>query len=82
MKKIIGWMLGLCAALSVHAGEQATMFRVRPAIVLQSPLQSDSVNFNGEKFTLKQLLQTKVNMDFNAHAYSRIAIWEQTLRDM
>ena len=68
MKKIIGWMLGLCAALSVHAGEQATMFRVRPAIALQSPLQGDSVNFNGDKFTLKQVLQTKVDLDFNSYA--------------
>ncbi len=65
-------VLGLCAALSVHAGEKAGVFRVRPAIALQSPLQGDSTNFNGEKFTPKQLLQTKVDLDFNRYAYTRL----------
>ena len=75
MNKTVRWLgctLGLCAALSIHAGERATTFRVRPAIALQSPLQGDSVNFDGEAFTLKQVLQTKVDLDFGAYAYSRV----------
>ena len=65
-------VLGLCTALSMHAGEKATVFRVRPAIALQSPLQGDSINFNGEKFTPKQLLQTKVDLDFDGYAHTRL----------
>lgn len=75
MKKIriIGLALWMGTTLSAYAGETATAYRVRPAIQLQAPLQLDSVNFNGEKFTLKNLLQTQVDIDFShPYAYTRM----------
>ena len=71
MKSILSAML-LFAALGVGAQERATHFYVSPAIGLRAPLQGDSVNFTGDKFSMKNLLQTPVRLDGDNRSYSRI----------
>ncbi len=71
-KRLLGAAWLLCAALSLQAQERATAYELRPAILLRAPLQSDSINFKGDKFTPKELLKTPVDLSFEAYAHQRI----------
>jgi hypothetical protein len=48
----------LLAGLAAQAQDRVTEYNVRPAVALRTPLQSDSINFTGEKFTVGNLLKT------------------------
>lgn len=54
----------LCLALSAigsHAQERVKDFDVSPAYTLRMPLQGDSINFKGDRFTAAELLKTSGN---------------------
>ena len=70
--KLILSALLLCAGVSLHAQEKAAAYHLRPAIALRTPVQSDSINFKGEKFSAKDLLKTRVDLDFDSYAYNRV----------
>ena len=66
MKKIqILAGLSLLAAFAVRAQDKVTEYNVRPAIVVRTPIQGDSINFTGEKFTADKLLKTDIDLDFH-----------------
>lgn len=57
MKKILILSgLSLLVALAVRAQDKVTEYNVRPAVAVRTPLQGDSINFTGEKFTADALL--------------------------
>lgn len=58
--------------MSLHAQEKAAAYKLRPAIALRMPVQSDSINFKGEKFLTKDLLKTSVDLNFDTYAYDRV----------
>lgn len=70
--KLILSALLLCAGMSLHAQEKAAAYKLRPAIALRMPVQSDSINFKGEKFLTKDLLKTSVDLNFDTYAYDRV----------
>lgn len=63
----------LLVGLAAHAQDRVTEYNVRPAVALQTPLQGDSINFTGEKFTIDNLLKTGINLDFEGHPYERMS---------
>ena len=69
--KLILSALLLCAGVSLHAQEKAAAYHLRPAIALRTTVQSDSINFKGEKFSVKDLLKTRVDLAFDSYAYNR-----------
>ena len=56
------WLCIACTA--IQAQERISAYKMRPAIPVRTPLQGDSINFTGEKFTYDNLLQTPVQLDF------------------
>ncbi|MDE6347364.1 MAG: prolyl oligopeptidase family serine peptidase, partial [Bacteroides sp.] len=42
-------------------------------VTVRPPLQGDSINFKGDKFTVGNLLKTKVSLDFDGCRYERMA---------
>ena len=59
----------LLVGLTAQAQDRVTEYNVRPAVALRTPLQGDSLNFIGEKFTISNLLKTHINLDFEGHLY-------------
>ena len=75
MKKILILSgLSLLAALAVRAQDKVTEYNVRPAIVVRTPIQGDSINFTGEKFTADKLLKTDIDLDFDGRSYERVPV--------
>lgn len=73
MKKILILSgLSLLVALAVRAQDKVTEYNVRPAVAVRTPLQGDSINFTGEKFTADALLKTDISLDFDGRPYERI----------
>ena len=62
----------LLAGLAAQAQERVTEYNVRPAVTVRTPLQVDSINFKGDKFTVSNLLKTKVSLDFDGCQYERM----------
>ena len=74
MKKILILSgLSLLAALAVRAQDKVTEYNVRPAVAVRTPIQGDSINFTGEKFTVDDLLKTDISLDFDGRPYERMA---------
>ncbi|MDE5760447.1 MAG: S9 family peptidase, partial [Bacteroides sp.] len=74
MKKIaILSGLLLLSGWSAQAQEKITEYNVRPAVVVRNPLQGDSINFKGDKFTINNLLKTRISLDFDNRSCERIA---------
>lgn len=74
MKKLVVLSgLLLWAGAAVRAQERVAEYKVRPAIALRTPLQGDSINFKGDKFTTSNLLKTKISLDFDGFPYERIS---------
>ena len=44
----------LLAGLAAQAQERVAEYNVRPAVTVRTPLQGDSINFKGDKFTTGQ----------------------------
>ena len=66
MKKIVLLIGGLLvAATALHAQQRITAYNTRPAIHVQTPLQGDSINFTGERFTAANLLKTDISLSFD-----------------
>lgn len=63
----------LLMGLTATAQERVTEYNVRPAVAVRTPLQGDSINFKGDKFTLRDLVKTQVNLDFDGRACERMA---------
>lgn len=75
MKKILILSgLSLLAAFAVRAQDKVTEYNVRPAIVVRTPIQGDSINFTGEKFTADKLLKTDIDLDFDGRSYERVPV--------
>ena len=75
MKKILILSgLSLLVALAVRAQDKVTEYNVRPAIVVRTPIQGDSINFTGEKFTADKLLKTDIDLDFDGRSYERVPV--------
>lgn len=73
MKKIMILSgLLLCAGLSVRAQEKVTEYNVRPAVAVRMPIQGDSINLVGEKFTVDKLLKTNISLDLEGKPYERM----------
>lgn len=72
-KNTILWSLLLLTGLPAHAQERIAEYNVRPAVTVRTPLQGDSINFKGDKFTVGNLLKTKINLTFDGHKYERMA---------
>lgn len=74
MKKItiLSGML-LLVGLATQAQEKLTEYNVRPAVVVRTPIQGDSINLKGEKFAASNLLKTKIDLDFDGRPYERMA---------
>lgn len=70
-------MLIACLLLAVagtaRAQERVTEYNLRPAIVVRTPLQGDSINLTGERFTADNLLKTAVSLNFDNVPSQRIA---------
>ena len=49
----------LLAGLAAQAQERVAEYNVRPAVTVRTPLQGDSINFKGDKFTTGNLLKTR-----------------------
>ena len=85
MKKILILSgLSLLVALAVRAQDKVTEYNVRPAVAVRTPLQGDSINFTGEKFTADALLKTDISLDFDGRPYERITAdmygWRKPIR--
>ncbi len=52
------------------AQQRVTEYRIRPAVVVRTPLQGDSINLKGEKFTENHLLKTDLSLSFDNYAYT------------
>ena len=72
MKKIL--ILRDCPACCACSSgtDKVTEYNVRPAVAVRTPLQGDSINFTGEKFTADALLKTDISLDFDGRPYERI----------
>ena len=80
MKKILILSgLSLLVALAVRAQDKVTEYNVRPAVAVRTPLQGDSINFTGEKFTADALLKTDISLDSVSYThldvYKRQDLW-------
>lgn len=67
MKKKMIFLSGLLlvTGLTARSQEKVTEYEMRPAVVVRTPLQGDSINQKGEKFGAAQLLQTDIPLDFD-----------------
>ena len=67
MKKKMIFLSGLLlvTGLTARSQEKVTEYEMRPAVVVRTPLQGDSINQKGEKFGAAQLLQTGIPLDFD-----------------
>ena len=72
-KKIFLVVLFCVACIGVHAQQTATEFFVTSPVSVRMPVQGDSINFNGGKFGIAELLKTPVSLDFNQWQYTRMA---------
>lgn len=63
----------LLAGLATQAQERVTKYNVRPAVTLRTPIQGDSINFTGDKFTATNLLKTNINLDFDGRSFESMA---------
>lgn len=62
----------LLIGLAARAQERVAEYNVRPAVTVRTPLQGDSINFTGDKFTMNNLLKTNISLVFDETAYERI----------
>lgn len=62
MKKIALLICLICAFCCVHAQNRIGEFLVSNPVKLRMPLQGDSINFKGEKFAIRNLLKTKIDL--------------------
>lgn len=74
MKKItILSGLLLLVGLAAQAQEKVTEYNVRPAVVVRTPIQGDSINYKGDKFAVSNLLKTSIDLDFEGRPYERMS---------
>lgn len=73
MKKLT-FLAGLLlwTGVAVQAQEKVTAFQMRPAVTLHSPVQGDSINMMGEKFTTARLLRTNIHLTFDGVEQHRV----------
>jgi len=50
-----------------------TEFNVAPSVSVRMPLQGDSINHKGGKFTIKELLKTPLSLDLEGQALQRLS---------
>ena len=78
MKKILILSgLSLLVALAVRAQDKVTEYNVRPAVAVRTPLQGDSINFTGEKFTADALLKTDISLENVVCPFVLIKLYSQ-----
>lgn len=64
----------LLLGLTGQAQEKVTEYNVYPAVSVRMPIQGDSVNFVGEKFTAKELLKTDINLELDSRPCERMSV--------
>ncbi len=62
----------VCAAVVLHAQQPVTEFFVSPSVAVRMPFQGDSINFKGNRFTVKDLLKTPLTLDLEETGYTRM----------
>ena len=73
MKRKFFLTLAACAAaFALCAQQRADEFHVSSPAAVRMPLQGDSINFKGGKFTERDLLKTPMTMDFSRLEYTTI----------
>lgn len=60
------------SGLAAQAQQRATAYEVCPAVAVRMPLQGDSINFTGKKFTFAELLKTKINLTTEGKTLNRM----------
>ena len=63
----------LLSGAAVQAQEKLTEFHLRPAVELKMPLLGDSISQTGSKFTVNELLKTRIDLDFKRHAFQSVS---------
>lgn len=64
-------MLG--ASLWAQAQVTFTEYNLRPAVPLRQPIQADSIDQTGTKFTPDRLLKTHIDLGFSHRPYTRVS---------
>ncbi|MCO7114497.1 hypothetical protein NIB75_24625 [Bacteroides uniformis] len=62
----------LLAGLAAQARKELLSITCVRPLRCALPLQGDSINFKGDKFTTGNLLKTKVSLDFDGGRYERM----------
>lgn len=62
----------MLACQMLQAQERVKEYDVQPAIAVRMPLQSDSINFKGERFTITKLLKTTLDLHSDIHSRERL----------
>ena len=60
------------SGLAAQAQQRATAYEVCPAVAVRMPLQGDSIDFTGKKFTFTELLKTKINLTTEGKTLNRM----------
>lgn len=63
----------LLAGLAAQAQERVSKYNVRPAVAVRTPIQGDSINLTGDKFTLNKLLKTNISLDFDGRPFESMS---------
>ena len=71
-KKLFFIVSFIVASVSVFAQQTATEFYVTSPVSVHMPVQGDSINFNGGKFGVSELLKTPVSINLDEWQYSKV----------
>lgn len=71
-KQIFFLILFLAAGYALSAQQQAKEFYVTEPVTVKMPVKGDSINFNGKKFTINDLLKTAVSLNMEEWGYSKV----------
>ena len=71
-KKLFFIVSFIVASVSVFAQQTATEFYVTSPVSVHMPVQGDSINFNGGKFGVSELLKTPVSLNLDEWQYSKV----------
>lgn len=71
-KQLFFLILCLVSGLSLLAQQQAKEFYVTKPVTVKMPVMGDSINFNGKKFTINDLLKTSVSLNLDEWEFSKV----------
>lgn len=71
-KQILLFFLFILAGLMLKAQQPVSEYYVTSPVSVHMPVQSDSINFKGSKFSVNELLKTPITIDFEELEYTRM----------